>query len=638
MSNSDDFNNITTQVPEDTESAVQAAETAAEATAETTAQAAETVTETVESAEAGAAVQAAEAVSEAAAEVGQNAPEPDSRYDKYIGVSWNGSSYSGRPAGDAAYSYGSGAPSQGYSYGGGAPSQGYSYGSGAPSQGYSYGSGAPSQGYSYGGGIPDMPCSYSSNAPVPDMDRTTGTSNINYSGTASSGYNNGTGYNSGAGCNGSSDGAAYNGNSSGTGYTNNGGAGYGYVSEPVRLNKSRKDRHMPKWLSAVLLAALFGLVAAGVFIGTNKLYYTLNPSSVPETASNVADTAADSTVKSSSVVASTPIITNVSTTPADVSAVVEAVMPSIVSIECTFNTQSFFGTYESSGAGSGIILKSTDTELLIATNNHVIENATSINVRFIDDSYVSAVTKGTDATADLAVISISLEDMSEETLAAICVATLGSSDDVKVGQMAIAIGNAMGYGQSTTVGYISAKDREVTVDGNTMTLLQTDAAINPGNSGGALLNLNGEVIGINSVKYADSDVEGMGFAIPISRATAILDELAAREILSDEEKGYLGVYLQDITSSISQAYNWPMGIYVASVVDGGAAQAAGICAGDIITGVNGASVLTSTDLKNSITSHRAGTVVQITFQRLSNGAFTEHTVDVTLGVNPEYAE
>lgn len=420
-------------------------------------------------------------------------------------------------------------------------------------------------------------------------------------------------------------------------------ANTGFVSEPAQPEvKVKKKRKMPGAIKVILAAVLFGLVAAAVFIGANLLYSKL----FPET-SGAADAGAISGTQVSRVqsgastadaVASTDVVTDIDLTVTDVSKVVDAAMPSIVSINCTFNMQSLFGYYQTSGAGSGIILKQSDTELLIATNNHVVENALSINVTFADGTEIEAIAKGTDAAADLAVIAVSLEDIPKETMDAIRIAKLGDSDAIKVGQMVVAIGNAMGYGQSTTVGYISAKDREVSVEGKDMTLLQTDAAINPGNSGGALLNINGEVIGINSVKYASDEVEGMGFAIPISRATAILDNLASREVLKDEEKGYLGLYPQDVTSAVAEAYNWPIGVYVSELVEGGAADEAGIQVGDIITAIDGVSVTTSTDLRNNITSHRAGTVVKITLQRMTGGRFEELEIDVTLQTNPNPAE
>ena len=407
---------------------------------------------------------------------------------------------------------------------------------------------------------------------------------------------------------------------------------------PDAPKKVKKQRHMPTFLKVILAAALFGLVAAGVFVLTNELYYSINPSAAPDAVSSSGRIAghASHTTKTTdaNVVASTALITDINTAATDVSPVVESAMPSIVSIDCTFLNTSFFGTYESAGAGSGIILRKTDDELLIATNNHVVAKSTSINVTFCDGSTASAVIKGTDATADLAVVAINLNDLTAETMSAIKVATLGDSDSIKVGQMVVAIGNSMGYGQSTTVGYVSAKDRDVTIEGTTMTLLQTDAAINPGNSGGALLNLNGEVIGINSAKYSDESVEGMGFAIPVSRAVAILDELAARETLTENEKGYLGVYINNVSADMAASYNIPVGAYVSNFTEGSPAQAGGIQIGDIITAVNGISITTSDDLRNAVNSYRAGTTVKITHYRLIDGVYTELISDVTLIANP----
>lgn len=399
----------------------------------------------------------------------------------------------------------------------------------------------------------------------------------------------------------------------------------------------KKKRHMPKFLQVILCALLFSVVAGGVFFGA---YYVYNQFSGDTEASNSVISIGSSSRETNRhdtpvSIASTPIITDVDTDITDVSEVVNKAMPSIVSINCTFRVNSFFGTYESAGAGSGIVLRKTEDELLIATNNHVVDSALTIKVTFSDGTEQEAVCKGTDSLADLAVIAIKLTDMSESTLNAISVASLGDSNSIKVGQMAVAIGNAMGYGQSTTVGYISATDREVTVDGKIMTLLQTDAAINPGNSGGALLNLQGEVIGINSVKYASSDVEGMGFAIPISRAIDILDELASLEVLTDAEKGYLGIYMSTISAETAAAYNWPAGVYVSSVIEGCSAEAAGILKGDVITAINGVTVATKEDLRAAVTSHRAGTEITLTIQRLIEGEYTEMTLTVLLGANPE---
>ena len=311
----------------------------------------------------------------------------------------------------------------------------------------------------------------------------------------------------------------------------------------------------------------------------------------------------------------------------DVSGIVENVMPSIVSITETSMQKSIFGEYPSEGAGSGFIVKQDDKELLIVTNNHVVSGAESITVKFIDDSTAKATVKGTDSTADLAVITVKLSDLKEETKGKIKIATLGHSDDVKVGQMAIAIGNALGYGQSVTVGYISAKDGS---SSNKMVLLQTDAAINPGNSGGALLDVNGNVIGINSVKYADTKVEGIGYAIPMSDAIPIINELMQREVLSDSEKGYLGITGKTISDSVSEAYGIPVGVYVSEVSDSGAAKAAGIKKGDVITKINDAKVSTIEQVQNKVNNTKAGTEITVTISRSQDGEYKEQNLKVTL--------
>ena len=273
---------------------------------------------------------------------------------------------------------------------------------------------------------------------------------------------------------------------------------------------------------------------------------------------------------------------------------------------------------------------------MIVTNNHVVAGADSITVTFIDDTTAKATVKGTDPTADLAVISVKVADLKQETRGNIKVASLGHSEDVKVGQMAIAIGNALGYGQSVTVGYISAKDRQVEVgDGNsssanTMVLLQTDAAINPGNSGGALLDVNGNVIGINSVKYADTKVEGIGYAIPMSDAIPIINELMNREVLKDEEKGYLGITGRTISEEISEAYGFPIGIYISEVSESGAAKKAGIKQGDIITKINGNKVTSIEQVQNKVNNTKAGTEITVTIARSQEGEYKEQDVEVVL--------
>lgn len=320
----------------------------------------------------------------------------------------------------------------------------------------------------------------------------------------------------------------------------------------------------------------------------------------------------------------------------DVSSVVDEVMPSIVAITQDYKqSYSIWGqTYDqnATGSGSGFIVDQDDKNILVVTNNHVVAGAEKITVTFIDKTTAEATVKGTDSTADLAVISIKLSDLKKSTREKIKVASLGSSDDAKVGQIAIAIGNALGYGQSVTVGYVSAKDRQVQVTDNnsqnaltskTMTLLQTDAAINPGNSGGALLDMNGKVIGINSVKYASSTIEGMGYAIPISDAVPIINELMKREVLEENQKGYLGITGRTISSQVSEAYGIPVGIYVAEVADNGTAKEAGIKEGDVITKINDREVTTIQGVQEIVNSYAVGTEISITIKRSNNGDYED---------------
>ena len=277
-----------------------------------------------------------------------------------------------------------------------------------------------------------------------------------------------------------------------------------------------------------------------------------------------------------------------------------------------------------------------DDNLYIATNNHVVDGAKAISVQFIDEEVYDAKTKGNDSSADLAVIAVKLKDIKKSTLNSIRISTLGDSSESKVGEMVVAIGNALGYGQSVTVGYVSAKDREITEqseDGSTqsskMKVIQTDAAINPGNSGGPLLNMRGEVIGINSSKIAASSVEGVGYSIPISEATPIIDELMNREVLTDAQKGYLGISGKTVTEEASN-FNMPEGVYVAEVSKDGAADKAGIKQGDIITAINGIKVTTIESLKEKANSYKKGTKVKITLKRSDNGSYVEKELDVTL--------
>ncbi|WP_051437595.1 S1C family serine protease [Eubacterium xylanophilum] len=322
----------------------------------------------------------------------------------------------------------------------------------------------------------------------------------------------------------------------------------------------------------------------------------------------------------------------------DVSGIVERVMPSVVAVNETSIKKTFFGEYPSTGAGSGFIVKQDKDELLVVTNNHVVEGADKISVKFCDDTSAEAKIKGTDANYDLAVITVKLKGLKDSTKKAIRVASLGHSDDVKVGQMAIVIGNALGYGQSVTVGYISAKDREVKMqkdessnDVVTRKLLQTDAAINPGNSGGALIDANGNVIGIPSVKLVTTSVEGVGYAIPMSQAIPIINDLMDRQVLDEDEKGYLGITGKNITDDISQAYKIPKGVYVYEVSKNGAAEKAGIKSGDVITKINDYEVSTIDQVQKKVNSIKAGTKVTVVVMRSDNGEYKEKKIDVVLG-------
>lgn len=399
--------------------------------------------------------------------------------------------------------------------------------------------------------------------------------------------------------------------------------------------KERKPKRFGKVLTFAVKAVCFGLIAGAGFFGFHKIYSVINPGA---SVKNVIDAVDNQNryeiayTKPASVTVSDESVVN---------KVVADNLPSIVSITSVIQENNWFGqSYDVPGSGSGIIVGKTEEEILVATNNHVVEGASKITVTFVDGEEADGVIKGTDVVADLAVVALDIDDIPDATFKKITVAKLGNSDEVKVGEMVIAIGNALGYGQSTTVGYISAKDREVEVsDGyfNTkkMVLLQTDAAINPGNSGGALLNIRGEVIGINSVKYATEEVEGMGFAIPISSAIPIINELMSREILSEEEQGFLGITGADVTEDASEAYNIPVGVFVNEVVEDGPAQKAGLQQGDIIIKVDEITITSISQLREYVNSKRVGTDVKVTYMRYNNGKYEENTVTVTLGKNQQ---
>ena len=334
------------------------------------------------------------------------------------------------------------------------------------------------------------------------------------------------------------------------------------------------------------------------------------------------------------------IISNAETPDTDLTRVVDQVMPSIVSVynDFTEEVQNFYGqtfTRQGESTGSGIIIGKTDTELLIVTNNHVVEGADNLRVLFIDQETCDAELKGTDPSNDLAVIAVSLDKIKDTTQNQIKVATLGNSDNLKIGEDVIAIGNALGYGQSVTTGIVSANNREISDETITGTFIQTDAAINPGNSGGALVNVNGHVIGINSSKIGGSTVEGMGFAIPIARAIPIIGELMNRDTLTkvdENERGTIGISGATVTSDVSSAYNMPVGVYVAQILENGGAASSDLREGDIITALNGQEITSMEGLQKQLQYYKAGTEVTLTVQRQDgNGSYAETTVKVTLG-------
>ncbi len=316
-------------------------------------------------------------------------------------------------------------------------------------------------------------------------------------------------------------------------------------------------------------------------------------------------------------------------------------MPSVVSItNKSVQEMRLFGqsqAYESESRGTGIIIGQTDTELLLVTNNHVINGAEEISVGFVDGEMAEAKVKGTDSNKDLAVLSVKMEELTEDTKEQIQVIELGKSSELQVGEQVVAIGNALGYGQSVTTGIVSALNREVTIENNTNTLIQTDAAINPGNSGGALLNMSGQLIGINSAKYSDTNVEGMGYAIPVDDVVDIIEGLMNRTIreekVSEGERGFLGITGQDVSSDVADAYDMPKGVYITSVEEGSGAAKAGLKKGDIITRFDGSSVASMAELKEQLSYYKKGEQVKFTVSQALEGEYQEQTVTVTLGEN-----
>lgn len=396
-------------------------------------------------------------------------------------------------------------------------------------------------------------------------------------------------------------------------------------------SKNNKNGMGKKAAKLVASAAVFGLVAGACFVGVSVAKDKLYPSTADRIETTLGTTSAKSETSSSGS----------SSSSSNVASVVNEVMPSVVSITSTIQSSNYygFGTQESEGAGSGFIVAKTKDNLMIATNNHVVSDATSLTVGFVDDTTAKATVVGTDSSADLAVISVKIKDIKDSTASKIKVATLGSSDDLKVGEEVVAIGNALGYGQSVTTGVVSAKNREVSLTDGTMNLLQTDAAINPGNSGGVLINMDGQVVGINNAKLEDTSVEGMGYAIPITTAKTILTDLMNASSVSTKDAAFLGVVGRDINESYSSALGIPSGIYVSQVVSGSPAEKAGISAGDVITKFEGNNVSTMSGLKEKLALKKANTKVKITFKRANqSGTYEEKTVTVTLGKKSDFSD
>ncbi len=428
---------------------------------------------------------------------------------------------------------------------------------------------------------------------------------------------------------------SYNDNYSNT-YNNNSNYYSNIPPEPDKRRRKRKNDDNNKNGSGigkkiaklVASAAIFGLVAGACFVGVSVVKDKFYPSTADKIETTSGTTSSKKETSSGS-----------SSNSQNVASVVNEVMPSVVSITSTIQSSNYygFGTQESEGAGSGFIIAKTKDSLMIATNNHVVSDATTLTVGFVDDTTAKATVVGTDSSADLAVISVKIKDIKDSTASKIKVATLGSSDDLKVGEEVVAIGNALGYGQSVTTGVVSAKNREVSLTDGTMNLLQTDAAINPGNSGGVLINMDGQVVGINNAKLEDTSVEGMGYAIPITTAKTILTDLMNAGSVSTKDAAFLGVVGRDINESYSSALGIPSGIYVSQVVSGSPAEKAGISAGDVIVKFEGNNVSTMSGLKEKLAIKKANTKVKITFKRANqSGTYEEKTVTVTLGKKSDF--
>lgn len=418
-------------------------------------------------------------------------------------------------------------------------------------------------------------------------------------------------------------------------------ASYTYASgaqNAVPVEDKPKEKPKKTFLRTVAAALAFGLVAGVVMFGVNAgLTAATGARSTGDAAAAPEPTAtAEVAVAKGSAIAVSP-----ATTAGTVASVAANTLPATVAITSKTVQEVhsyFFGgqsqTYENDASGSGIIIGQTDTELLIATNAHVVSDTNGLSVAFVDNAAAEAQVKGADSENDLAVIAVNLSDVSKETLSAIRIVELGDSDALAVGEQVVAIGNALGYGQSVTSGYISALNREITLDGVTKNLIQTDAAINPGNSGGALLNMQGQLIGINEAKAATNYVEGMGYAIPVSVAEPILNDLMNKETrykAAESEAGYLGISCTSVTEEAVAYYGMPKGAYVAEVTENGPAATAGMQKGDIIVKFDGEAVAGSNELVELVSYYKSGTSVTVTVARADNGAYLERELAVTLG-------
>lgn len=420
-----------------------------------------------------------------------------------------------------------------------------------------------------------------------------------------------------------------------------GGSG-GSRKKKDKKKKGKTGAVLKRGVAVVVSAALFGGVAGGVFnvVSGDRIEELRDAGTTTEAVLEESKEDAEAIVGTGEDVIPTVSMESDGKSGGqtyDVSDIAESVMPSIVAIniKTVEEVQNFFGQiqqYEAEGSGSGIIIGENDTELLIVTNNHVVSNAENVSVCFIDNEVYEAKVKSTDSDNDLAIVVVELKDLSADTLAQIKVAKLGSSDDLKVGEQVVAIGNALGYGQSVTTGIVSAKDRETEM--NSTPLIQTDAAINPGNSGGALLNMQGEVIGINSSKYSSTDVEGMCYAIPISAVEDVLDELMNRETrekVDEEHMGYLGIACGTVSEEASEMYGIPVGVLISEVYEGSGAERAGLKKNYIITKFDGQTVKTAEDLTSLLQYYAIGEEVEVTYMVPSDDEYVEKTTTVTLG-------